>query len=114
MTGLSREARALLTGYDWPGNVRELQNIIERAVVMGDSDVITPDDLRDLLPDCCPAAAEEEGGFHEAVRQYRRRLVAEALELSGGNIPNAAESLKLHPNYLHRLITTLGLRNRES
>jgi Nif-specific regulatory protein len=111
VTGLSREARALLTAYDWPGNVRELQNVIERAVVMGSSSVVTPEDLFDLLPDAGSAApAEEEGGFHEAVRQHRRRLVATALERADGNVPKAAQALKLHPNYLHRLITTLGLR----
>jgi DNA-binding NtrC family response regulator len=100
-------------GYDWPGNVRELQNVIERAVVMGSSEVITPDDLGDLLPDAM-ADSEEEGGFHAAVRQHRRRLVAAALERAGGSVPKAAEALKLHPNYLHRLITTLGLRSSDA
>ncbi|HUI55056.1 MAG TPA: sigma 54-interacting transcriptional regulator [Bryobacteraceae bacterium] len=114
VTGLSREARALLTAYDWPGNVRELQNVIERAVVMGTSEVVTPDDLCDLLPDAGSLPADEEDGFHAAVRQHRRRLIASALEQAGGNIPKAARLLKLHPNYLHRLITTLGLRDAES
>ena len=111
VTGLSREARALLTAYDWPGNVRELQNVVERAVVMGASEVVTPDDLSDLLADAGPEAASEEGGFHDAVRSYRRRLIAGALERAEGNIPKAAQALQLHPNYLHRLITTLGLRD---
>jgi transcriptional regulator with GAF, ATPase, and Fis domain len=113
VTGLSREARAMLVAYDWPGNVRELQNVIERAVVMGDSDVVTPGDLCDLLPDAGSLAEEEEDGFHAAVRQYRRRLIAATLERAGGSVPKAAELLKLHPNYLHRLITTLGLRMPE-
>ena len=115
VTGISREARALLAAYEWPGNVRELQNVMERAVVMGSSDVVTPDDLFDLLPDT--AAAEvgeaEAEGFHEAVRQTRRRLVAMALERADGSVPAAAKALRLHPNYLHRLITTLGLRAGE-
>jgi Nif-specific regulatory protein len=110
VTGLSREARAILTTYDWPGNVRELQNVIERAVVMGSTDVISPDDLSDLLPDIEAPEAEESGGFHDAVRQTRRRLIASALERAGGNVTEAARGLKLHPNYLHRLMTTLGLR----
>ena len=114
VTGLSREARALLTAYDWPGNVRELQNVMERAVVMGASEVITPDDLCDLIPDAGSAPAEDENGFHAAVRQERRRLIAAALDRAGGSIPKAARLLKLHPNYLHRLITTLGLRSAES
>jgi len=115
VTGLSREARALLAAYEWPGNVRELQNVIERAVVMGSSEVVTPDDLADLLPDT-PAteSGESEGGFHEAVRQARRQLIAAALEQASGNVTEAAHALKLHPNYLHRLITNLGLRTLTS
>lgn len=110
VTGLSREARAILTAYDWPGNVRELQNVIERAVVMGSTDVISPGDLSDLLPDIEAPEGDESGGFHDAVRQTRRRLIASALERAGGNVTEAARALKLHPNYLHRLMTTLGLR----
>lgn len=110
VTGFSREARAILTAYDWPGNVRELQNVIERAVVMGSTEVISPDDLSDLLPDIEAPEGDEAGGFHDAVRQTRRRLIASALERANGNVTEAARALRLHPNYLHRLMTTLGLR----
>jgi Nif-specific regulatory protein len=114
VAGLSREARTLLTAYEWPGNVRELQNVMERAVVMGSSEVVTPDDLCELLTDSYIESALAEAGFHAAVRGYRRRLITEALERAAGNIPKAAADLRLHPNYLHRLITTLGLRSSEA
>jgi Nif-specific regulatory protein len=110
VTGFSREARALLVAYDWPGNVRELQNAIERAVVLGSTETILPDDLPEALLDAAPAADAEDGGFHDAVRQYRRRVILAALERAGGNVAEAARALKLHPVYLHRLITSLGLR----
>ena len=45
MKGISPEARAYLLAYDWPGNVRELENMIERAVVLGASDWILPNDF---------------------------------------------------------------------
>jgi Nif-specific regulatory protein len=110
VTGVSREARAFLLAYDWPGNVRELQNVIERAVVMGSSSVITPEDLADSLPDTMPPAECDQQGFHESVREARRRVVATAIERANGNVPAAARALRLHPKYLHRLITALGLR----
>ncbi|MBA7682363.1 Regulatory protein AtoC [subsurface metagenome] len=42
---ISSKAQNLLLSYDWPGNVRELRNYIERAVVLGDGEVIQPEDL---------------------------------------------------------------------
>jgi len=42
---ISSRAKRLLLAYDWPGNVRELKNCIERAVILGDGEVIQPEDL---------------------------------------------------------------------
>jgi transcriptional regulator with PAS, ATPase and Fis domain len=47
--GISAEAMNILTSYHWPGNIRELENTIERAVLLADSEVITPDDLKLLF-----------------------------------------------------------------
>ena len=45
LRGISPEARERLLAYDWPGNVRELENAIERAVVLGTTDLIRPEDF---------------------------------------------------------------------
>jgi DNA-binding NtrC family response regulator len=45
ITGFSREAIDAMTRYAWPGNVRELRNAVERAIVLGDRDLIMPQDL---------------------------------------------------------------------
>jgi transcriptional regulator with GAF, ATPase, and Fis domain len=110
VTGFSREARAMLATYEWPGNVRELQNVIERAVVMGSAEVITADDLPDVLLDAAISTDPADDSFHASVRQHRRRVIVAALERADGNVAEAARALKLHPVYLHRLITSLGLR----
>src|SRR5205823_3050305 len=47
--GISPEARVVLQNYRWPGNVRELQNAIERAIVLGSAEMITPEDLPEQL-----------------------------------------------------------------
>ncbi|HSS51947.1 MAG TPA: sigma-54 dependent transcriptional regulator, partial [Thermoanaerobaculia bacterium] len=109
--GISPEARALLVRYDWPGNVRELGNAIERAVVLGQDDTIRPEDLPETLLETAPAADALAPRFHDALNDLKRRLIVEAVHESGGTITRAAERLGLHPNHLHRLITTLGLRD---
>jgi Nif-specific regulatory protein len=111
LVGLSPAARLCLLGYEWPGNVRELENAIERAVVLGASDLILPEDLPEALLEAPPPPATESGNYHDALRRYKETLVMNALTEARGNFTEAARLLGLHPNYLHRLVSNLGLRD---
>src|SRR5207244_4319666 len=64
--GVSPEARALLMGYSWPGNVRELENAIERAVVLGMSNTIVPEDLPEALLEG-EAGARAGSAYHASI-----------------------------------------------
>ncbi|MGH9325661.1 MAG: sigma 54-interacting transcriptional regulator [Terriglobia bacterium] len=108
---LSSEAKACLMRYDWPGNVRELENAIERAIVLGSGDVIEVEDLPESLLEFQPALGEARTRFHEALQLTKRQLILEAMEQAGGVYTEAAKRLGLHPNYLHRLIRNLNLRD---
>jgi Nif-specific regulatory protein len=113
VTGVSSAARESLTSYDWPGNVRELENAIERAVVLGSTASILPEDLPETVLEAEPAAGSNAAPatkYHEAVREAKRQLITRALEQSNGSITEAARALGVHPNYLHRLIRNLNLR----
>jgi len=110
IVGLSPEAKARLIHYDWPGNVRELQNAIERAVVMGLTEQVLPEDLPEALLERAAPASEPAAGYHAALNEKKKQLILEALALSGGSVTAAAEMLGLHPNYLHRLMSNLELR----
>ena len=107
---ISREAIACLMNYDWPGNVRELENAIERALVLGESDDILPDDLPEALLEREPAPGVAETKYHDAVRNLKKQLIQDAIEEAKGNFTEAARVLGVHPNYLHRLIRNLDLR----
>jgi len=110
VVGLSPEARACLVRYKWPGNVRELQNAMERAVVMGVSEQVRPEDLPEALLETSHPLTASPSGYHSALNEKKKQLILEALALSGGNVTAAAERLDLHPNYLHRLMSNLELR----
>ena len=110
ITGLSEEAKACLTAYDWPGNVRELENAIERAVVLGGTEQILPDDLPDSIVESAVAPSASGTKFHETIKEMKRQLVTMALEQSNGSYVDAAKRLGLHPNNLHRLMKTLDLK----
>ncbi len=108
--GLSPAARATLAGYDWPGNIRELENAIERALVVGTSEWILPEDLPEVLADSSIRVSADAGSFHESIRVAKKQLILQALEESQGSFTHAAKLLDLHPNYLHRLVANLGLK----
>ena len=110
VAGISPEAHMLLKHYDWPGNVRELENAIERAVVLGSSDHIRPEDLPEALVERKEPSSANVLRYHDAVNAVKRKLIIRAVEQAGGNFTEAAKLLNLHPNYLHRLIRNMDIR----
>ncbi|HSY93510.1 MAG TPA: sigma 54-interacting transcriptional regulator [Candidatus Binatus sp.] len=107
---VSREAMAALVNYEWPGNVRELENAIERALVMGSSDAVLLEDLPESLLEQESAAEMHEGKYHASLKELKKQLIIDAVEQTRGNYVEAAGILGVHPNYLHRLIRNLGLK----
>jgi len=107
---ISREALARLVNYDWPGNVRELENAIERALVLASSDVILPEDLPESLLERPPLPEMTEAKYHVAVKELKKQLILDAVEQTQGSYADAARILGVHPNYLHRLIRNLELK----
>ena len=107
---ISPEAMAGLMNYDWPGNVRELENAIERALVLGVSESISPEDLPESILERVPAPGTQEAKYHAAVMQLKKHLILTALEEAKGNYTEAARNLGVHANYLHRLVRNLNLR----
>ncbi len=110
VAGFTPQARACLVRYDWPGNVRELANAIERAIVLGEDDLIRPEDLPEAVLETGPEPGTSAARYHETINETKKRLVLGAIEEARGNITKAGALLGIHPNYLHRLLSNLGLR----
>ena len=110
--GISSEARKRLMTYDWPGNVRELENAIERAVVLGTTEQILADDLPEAVVEA-EATVSSRSSFQlsRAVVQTKKRMITDAMKQANGNYTAAAKLLDLHPNYLHRLIRNLNMKD---
>jgi Nif-specific regulatory protein len=108
--GISTEARACLMSYDWPGNVRELENAIERAVVLGSTETILPEDLPETLLETTPPADSTAASYYEAVKEAKKQIILKALDQAGSNYVEAAKLLGIHPNNLHRLIRNLNVK----
>jgi Nif-specific regulatory protein len=109
LKGFAPEARTCLTAYDWPGNVRELENTIERAVVLGTTDWILPEDLPEAILETKVTADGASTTYHAAVVQNKKQLILRAVADAKNNHAEAARLLGIHPNYLQRLIRNLNL-----
>jgi DNA-binding NtrC family response regulator len=101
--GFTKEAMDKLIQYDWPGNVRELENTIERVVILLDGDFITPQDLpekfQNLTRENIPQEIiiPDEGiSLEEAVNEFERKLILQALQKTGWVKNKAARLLNLN------------------
>lgn len=109
--GLTPNAMKLLVCYHWPGNVRELENAIERAIVMGSTEMIQQEDLPESLSEHASVPIAQQTNFHSAVREAKKQIILNALDQTEGSYIEAAKILGMLPNNLHRLASDLGLKS---
>ena len=75
-TRMHKEFVAFLYRHPWPGNVRELQNVIERAVILADSDVLTLSDLEEMISAPAKLAAVPKGsGLPLSIEEYTKEII---------------------------------------
>lgn len=106
---LGDEVKARLTAYPWPGNVRELRNILERAVILSGSGLITPEHI---------SLSESPGGAPEDVLrsligektlpEVEKTMIEMALERAGGNKSKAAKLLGITRRTLYGKLERFG------
>lgn len=102
----------MLTAYHWPGNVRELENVIERAVVMAESEVIhghhLPPSLQMNRYSAQPPSDGDEG-FQSRVANFEIELITEALKDTSGNQTQAAKRLGMTKRIIQYKIKLYGI-----
>jgi DNA-binding NtrC family response regulator len=106
--------------YSWPGNVRELENLIERACILEQSELITPESIpQDLFTHGHgPATGRTDISIplgrarQNVVDAFERDYLAELLEATHGRIKDAAQWAGITPRQLHKLMSRHGLQRR--
>jgi Nif-specific regulatory protein len=109
ISGFAPEAMEVLLSYSWPGNVRELENAVERAVVVTQSDSITPDLF--VLDKISESAEDAYNGrsLKEAVNIFKRHYIRQILDMNRWNQTKTAKLLGIQRTYLSRLIKELSI-----
>ncbi len=107
--GLSPAAIQALMRHTWPGNVRELKNVIERALILADKEIIQPEHLS-IVPLAQPFPNRRIDDYFgtyslkKAKRIMEERMIQRAMEAVGGNKSKAAEILEIsYPSLLAKL-----------
>ncbi|MFC2115549.1 sigma-54-dependent transcriptional regulator [Bacteroidota bacterium] len=101
---LKNEAHQKLVDYQWPGNIRELQHVIERAIILSDSDILKPSDLLISQHTVNPSLTK---GFR--MQEVERETIRYALEKYRYNISKAAEELGMARTTLYRKMAKYGI-----
>jgi DNA-binding NtrC family response regulator len=109
--GIAPETLELLEAYPWPGNVRELQNVIERAVVLAEGEMVTPAELPAnlRLPQKVPTAMVADHlslkkAKQQWVEAFEREYLIALLNKHQGNISQAAKTAGVDRKTIHRLL----------
>jgi len=126
LNDISKEAMDALIAHNWPGNIRELENVIERAVILCQGDVINKEDLSDYLQDAGQLQLKQEVSSNdekktkllkEALRAPEREIIRCALEQANWNRKKAADNLGINRTTLYNKMKQYGLldngRSRE-
>jgi len=110
--GVSDDVMRLFMNYDWKGNIREIQNVIERAIIFSDDDVIQVSDIG-LLGSHITTFTEESESLHAAMRAYEREHICRVLNKHNWNKPNTAKALSIGLSSLYRKMDELEIHSRE-
>jgi DNA-binding NtrC family response regulator len=99
----------MLSGYRWPGNVRELENVVERAVTLNTTGLLTPSDFTEEFQRVPKGAAffpEDLVALDEIERQY----ILYVIQRLNGNMSRAAEILGIDRRTLYRMVERFGAK----
>ena len=101
VSGISSQAERLLVDYNWPGNIRELKNVIERAIILGNEDMLAVDHLPpEITARLATAAVTAVVTFRLPpegidIEEVEKELIRQALENNDWNQSKAAKKLNL-------------------
>jgi len=114
--GISKDVVGALELYDWPGNVRELENIIERMVILSESDYVGVEDLPEKIAkksgsgQMIQTVVPDDGfSLSHAVNEFERQLIINALEKTGWIKNRAAKLLNMNRTTLVEKIKKQGI-----
>ena len=105
------DAIKALQTHVWPGNVRELRNMVERLMLLADSEIVSLALVRSTLPSANASSATslDGGTMSERVQQFERETMLSELKRNNFHITNTAKSLGLERSHFYKKAEQLGI-----
>ena len=100
LNGFASDAMEILVKSAWPGNVRELYNVVEQAVALSTTSIVTPA----LVDSAMRGQSAELSSFESARSEFERDYLAKLLKITGGNVTQAAKLAKRNRTEFYKLL----------
>jgi DNA-binding NtrC family response regulator len=111
--GVSEYSLEILKNYNWPGNVRELENIIERAVILENTDYITPASIKSIRSNFMQPESEDEKFYHlnfkDAKAMFEKKYISYHLGRDSENMTRLAKKIGIHRTTLYEMVRNYDL-----
>jgi len=100
LNGFAQDAMEVLVRHTWPGNVRELYNVVEQAVALATTTIISPG----LLESAIRGEMGDLSSFESARFEFERDYLAKLLKITNGNVTQAARLAKRNRTEFYKLL----------
>jgi DNA-binding NtrC family response regulator len=121
INGFSKTAMDAMLAYEWPGNVRELENVIKRLTILSEGPIVSFDDLPENIQNVSgqlypekEVITDNELNLNEAVQNYEKRIILEALEKANWVKSKAAKLLNINRTTLVAKIKKQNIETDEA
>ena len=113
--GFSPHAIDMLMRHPWPGNVRELENVVERAVILARSEVITPGDFPEKVRQASeePESEDSAAKVGKTLKEVEKGMILRTLEHTGGNRTHTAKMLGISRRTLQLKLKDYGVTQQQ-
>ena len=109
VSGMTQEARVLLTRLSWSGNIRQLQNVMEKAVILSEGPMLDASAFSDELSDSAEGETESSGKDVFTLEEAEKQAIASAMKKYGDNLSLVAKALDISRPTLYNKLKKYGL-----
>jgi len=108
LKAISDEAISVMKSYDWPGNIRELRNIVERLIIMVESNTVESHHVLAAIH-IGQQRVNEKKSLKDIMDEYEKKIILTELDINDGNVSQTAKKLQVDRANMYRKLRAYGV-----